>query len=139
VGRGHQDSDALREELREELPEFAARHQVDTGRRLIEDDDLRLMHQRARQREFLLHAAGQLIGKPAPELRQLRHLEQAIAARTKIADPVDLGEERDVLVDAQVAVEREALREIADRSGDVAVLLHRVLAENANGAVIHVQ
>ena len=57
----------------------------------------------------------------------------------KIADAVNLGEERDVLVDAQVAVEREALREVADRSGDVAVLLHRILAEHADGAVIHVQ
>ena len=67
------------------------------------------MHQRARQRELLLHAAGQLIGKAAPELRQLRHLEQAIAARGEIAHTMDLREERDVLVDAQIAVERKAL------------------------------
>src|SRR5688572_9589933 len=97
------------------------------------------MHERARQRELLLHAAGQLIGKTPAEFRQLRHVEEAIAAPAKIADTVNLGEERDVLVDAQVAVEREALREIADRSGDIAVLLHRILAEHADGAFINMQ
>jgi hypothetical protein len=46
---------------------------------------------------------------------------------------VNLREERDVLVDAQIAVEREALRQVADGAGDVAMLLHGVLAEHADG------
>ena len=41
---------------------------------------LRLVNQRAGERELLLHAAGQLIGEPAAKLRELRHLEQPIAA-----------------------------------------------------------
>ena len=56
-----------------------------------------------------------------------------------VADAVDLGEERDVLVDAEVAVEGEALRQIADRSGDVAVLLDRIVAEDADAAGVGVQ
>ena len=115
VRRRHQDGDALREELRQQLPELAARHRVDAGRRLVEHDDLRLVDQRAGQRELLLHAAGELVGEPAAELRELRHLEQAIAPRVEVAHAVDLGEERDVLVDAEIAVEREALRQVADR------------------------
>ena len=47
--------------------------------------------------------------------RELRQVEQALAALLVAAQPVDLGEERDVLVDAEIAVEAEALREVADR------------------------
>ena len=75
---------------------------------------VRLVHQRARQGELLLHAAGQPVGEPVPEWRELRHVEQAVAARLVVAHAVDLGEERDVLVDGQVAVQAESLREVAD-------------------------
>ena len=40
VRRGHHDRDALREELRQQLPELAARHRIDAGRRLVEQDEL---------------------------------------------------------------------------------------------------
>jgi hypothetical protein len=39
---------------------------------------------------------------------------------------VDLGEEGDVLVDGQVAIETEALRQVADAAGDGAVLASRI-------------
>ena len=59
VGRGHQDRDAARQELRQQLPELAPRHRIDAGRRLVEQDQLGLVDQRAGQRQLLLHAAGQ--------------------------------------------------------------------------------
>ena len=43
-----------------------------------------------------------------------RRLRRALV----VGQPVDLGEERDVLVDAQVAVEAEALREVAGAARD---------------------
>ena len=49
-----------------------------------------------------------------------------------VADAVNLGEERDVLVDAQVAIEAEALREIPNFRGDRPMVLDRILAGNAN-------
>ena len=85
VGRGHDDRDALRQELGEQAPEFAARHRVDAGGRLVEQDDLRLVDQRARQRELLLHAARQAVGEPRAERRQLHHLEQPVAALAVVA------------------------------------------------------
>ena len=115
VGRRHDDGDALGEELGQQLPELAARHRVDAGRRLVEQDDLRLVDERARERELLLHAARQPIGQPVAERRELRHVEQPVAPLLVVAEAVDLGEERDVLVDAEVAVEAEPLREVADR------------------------
>ena len=41
----------------------------------------RLVHERAGERQLLLHAARQPVGEPRPERRELRHLEQAIAPR----------------------------------------------------------
>ncbi len=49
--------------------------------------------------------------------RQLRQLEQPLApladGRIAHAKAVNLGEERDVFVDGQIAIQTEALREIA--------------------------
>ena len=73
------------------------------------------MNQRAGERELLLHAAGQAVGAPFAERRQLGHREQAIALGGVAADAVNLRLERDVLVDGQVAVEREPLRQVADQ------------------------
>ena len=56
-----------------------------------------------------------------------------------VADAVNLGEERDVLVDAQVAVEAEALREIADFRRDRAMVLDRIVAGDADRAAVGVQ
>ena len=64
--------------------------------------------------------------RAAAKRRELRHLEQPVAPRAVVADAVDLGEERDVLVDAEIAVEAEPLRQVADRAGDPAVVAHRI-------------
>ena len=40
IRRRHHDRDALREELRQQLPELAPRHRIDAGRRLVEQDQL---------------------------------------------------------------------------------------------------
>ena len=40
VRRRHHDREALRQELRQQLPELAPRHRIDAGRRLVEQQDL---------------------------------------------------------------------------------------------------
>ena len=57
--RGEDDRDALLVELTQEIPHRAADLDVDARRRLIEDQQLRLMHQRARDHQPALHAARQ--------------------------------------------------------------------------------
>jgi hypothetical protein len=52
---------------------------------------------------------------------------------------VYLGEKGDVLVDREVAVQAEALRQIADLVGDRPMFAHRVLAEHAHLAAIGVE
>ena len=54
----HQDRDARCQKLRQQLPEFATRNRINTGRGFVEQNHLRLVHQRAGQGEFLFHAAG---------------------------------------------------------------------------------
>ena len=85
VRRRHDDGDALGEELGQQLPELAARHRVHARRRLVEQDDLRLVDERAGERELLLHAARQPVGQPVAERRELRHVEQAVAPRLVVA------------------------------------------------------
>ena len=87
VRRADENRDALLQELREELPELAARHRIDAGRRLVEQDHARLVDQRARERELLLHASRQPVREPGPELHELRQLEQPRAASSYFERP----------------------------------------------------
>ena len=72
-------------------------------------------------------------------MRELGHLEQAVAQRTVVGYTVDLREERDVLVDAEVSVQTEPLREIPHRSGDGAMFLDGILSQDTNGAGLDVE
>ena len=136
IRRRHQNRDSLREKFGEQLPELAPRHGIDAGRRLVEQNDSRLVHQRACERQLLFHPARQLLGETCAELRQLRQLEQAVPAiangRVAHAEAVNLGEERDVFVDGEIAVQAEPLRQIPERLGHLEVLLHRIAAEHAH-------
>ena len=51
----------------DEVPELAARQQVDAGGRLVEDQQIRIVDQRTAKAELLLHAAGELAGRPVFE------------------------------------------------------------------------
>ena len=66
VRRRHHDRQPCGQELRQQLPELAPRHRIDAGRRFVEQQQLRLVDQRAGERELLLHAAGQAVGAAAP-------------------------------------------------------------------------
>ena len=119
--------------------ESQARDGIDAGRRLVEQDQLRLVHQRAGQRELLLHAARQLVGQPRAKRRELRHVEQLVAAALVMRDAVDLGKERDVLVNREIAIQAEALRQVADPFGQRAMLPHGVVAEHADATRVDMQ
>ena len=94
------------------------------------------MDEGAGERQLLLHAARQPIGQPRAKRRQLRHLQQPIAPRAVVAQSVDLGEEGDVLVDAEVAVQAESLRQVADRIGEPTVLADWIEVEDTDCAAV---
>ncbi len=143
IRRRHENRDALREKLGEQLPELAPRNGIDAGGRLVQQDDPRLVHERARERELLLHAPRQLLGKSRTKSGELCQLEQALPAlangRVAHAEAVNLGKKRDVFVDGEVAVQTEPLREISERLCDLEVILHRILAQHAHAPVVRLQ
>jgi hypothetical protein len=55
--RRDEDAHALGDELVEERPQLATADRIDAVRRLVEDEDLRSVKERAGDRELLVHAA----------------------------------------------------------------------------------
>ena len=110
VGR-HQDRGAGVREVEQLLPETAPRFRVDRTGRLVEEQQLRRMHDRAGQRQALLLPAAHGAG----ELRRLRlqvvGLEQGVdpLAARRARQALHAGEEQQVLAHAEVLVQRELL------------------------------
>ena len=77
----------------------------------------RLVHQRAGQRQLLLHAARQPVGEARAKRRQLRHLEQPVARGARSRGTPWISAKNAMFSSiAQIAVEAEALRQVADRA-----------------------
>ncbi|MCU0257349.1 MAG: hypothetical protein MUF60_11485 [Vicinamibacterales bacterium] len=100
------------------------------------NSESRRQNSRAGERELLLHAARQPLRQARAERCELHHVEQPVPASAVLGHAVNLGEEGDVLVDRQVAVEAEPLREVAHPGGDGVMLPDRVVAEYAEGAAV---
>src|SRR5213082_189192 len=71
---------------------------VDADRRLVEEKQLRTVHQRARERAALAHAAAQRRDHRAAPVVQLHELERFLHSAVRA---VDRGEEADVLLHRQ--------------------------------------
>ncbi len=102
----------------DQLPELAPRQRIDARGRLVEDQQVGVVDQRAAQAELLFHAARELAGRPIGEGAQPR-------ARQKLGDsglalgpalPEELAEELDILEHRQRRIEvlAKPLRHIGD-------------------------
>jgi hypothetical protein len=129
-----QDRHALRQKVVEKVPELAATHRVDAVGRLVEQEHLGLVEQRARERELLVHAAREGLGAPVLELGEARDGEEPLAAFSKRVprETEHLPKEREVLGDGQIAVKTVLLRHVAQRFADARVLPEGVLSDEAN-------
>ncbi len=130
IGGGDDDGDPLAAQAVENAPEVAPRHRIDAGGRLVEQQHLRRVDERAGEPELLFHAARQLARAPLAERRHAGGREQARRALLPVAtaDAEEFGEELDVLVDGQVFVEPEPLRHVADVRADAFGIGDRVQA-----------
>jgi hypothetical protein len=81
IRRGHHNGQAVRGQVRQGVPEFAAGDRVDARSGFIQQQHARLRHQRADQRQLLLHAAAQLSRQPVRETVHVEHLQIALAPR----------------------------------------------------------
>ena len=102
----------------DQFPELPARQRVDAGGRLVEDQEIRIVDQRAAQTELLLHAAGELARGPAGKGRHAGRVQQfddpPLALGRGLAE--QLAEEIEVLRHAEGRIEvlAEALRHVGD-------------------------
>ena len=130
VVRGHEERRAALAQVVEEVPQALALARVDARGRLVEEDELRVVHERAREREALLHAAGQRARLHVLQVEQLDVAEQLVHARVGAGagDAVDAGEEAEVLLDGEIRVERERLRHVAGLALDALALRADVAA-----------
>jgi len=132
----HDQRDARRGERVDQMPELPSREGIDPSRRLVEEDDLRLVQQRAGKRETLLPASGKRAGHQPFLPFQPRDVDRPGAPRFErsAAKAVDAAEESEVLPDRQVVVEGKALRHVADAPLEPLRLARDVDPENVPDA-----
>ena len=139
---GGRDDDAhagaARAHAIDQFPELAARQRVDAGRRLVEDQQIGIVDQRAAQPELLPHAARQFLCRPVGERREPGAVEQLGDAPFPFGAGLSeqAAEELDVLADAEVGIEvlAEALRHIGDARADRGAMrgIGHIAAEDAD-------
>ena len=98
------------QDFRQDQPEVAPRYRVDAGGGFVEDDQFRLVNQRAGERQFLFHAAGQMFHRPPAELGETGDREQPLLAfgQRGCRNQPQLGEEIDVFLDREFGVQVQA-------------------------------
>ncbi len=98
-----------------------ARERIDTRRGLVEEQNGWLVQHGAAQRQALFPAKRQLRRHAFPLIRETGHLQHPLASlgQTLTVYFVQAGEERDVLLHREVAIERKQLRHVADALFDL--------------------
>ena len=116
----------------EQVPEVAAGLRVERGGRLVEEDHLGVVHQRAGDREPLRLAAREVLDAGAGLVDQPDPLEPLVAAGGRHA--VQRGERVDLLARGQPLEERRRLQLYADPRQQAGVARPRRLAQHRDGA-----
>ena len=134
VVRREEDRQAAGVERPQKRPELQALFDVDAGRRLVEDEELRLVDERARERQPALLPAGDLRVLDARLRREAEALEERVGARGDCApaQPVVARLEDEDVANREVAIEVELLRREPDESSGLAPLALVVVAEDPN-------
>ena len=133
IVRGENDGGAAIVDLAQELPHRAADLDVDPGGGLIENQQPRLVHQRARDHQAALHAAGQAARDAPAPLPQLQLLEVLLGAlaRYRARDAVEARLVDHDRVRGLEHVEVQFLRHDADAGLGRLQLVVDVVAEDA--------
>ena len=106
---------------------------VEAGRGLVEQQDLGLIDQRARDREPPAHAAGERLDLGIRLLLELREGEQACDALADevLRKPEVAAVDEEVLANGQLTVEAVILRNDADPRPDLGPVVRGIHAEHA--------
>ena len=83
IGRRSEDGHAFRDEFVKDAPEVAPRNGIDARGRLVEQNHLGPVNQRADQAELLLHSAGEVSRQALAELAHAGGLQQLRGTRLR--------------------------------------------------------
>ena len=116
VVRGDDQRDALGRQAEQQVPQVAAGHRVDAGRRLVQEDQPRPVHQGTHQGQALLPAAGEPAGVAIHVGSEPGQLDQFLLALAGLLrrQAIDAGVKVHVLVGRQILVQGKLLRHVAD-------------------------
>ncbi len=145
VGGGDDDAHAcaLGADRVDQLPELAARQRVDAGGRLVEDQEVGIVDQRAAEAELLLHAPRELLRRPVGEGREAGAFKKALDPPRPLLRPLaeQPSEEIDVLAHRERGIEvpAEPLRHVGDPRLHPLAMAHigDVAAEHGDPARLH--
>ena len=114
---GNEDGDPVAaSEVNDQLPETVPRHRINAGSRLVENQEVRPVDHRHRQRQALAHAQRHGVGQGVhdrTELEALRQLGDA-GGDLGIGQMEQLGVQFQVLPHGQLGIKGEGLRHVAD-------------------------
>ena len=114
VGHEHDDAPGVTLGAELALQPRSARG-IERRRRLVEEQELRLVQESAREREALRHAARERARlRLGRDVAQPDAREHGDGARARRGDAVELGEEREVLARREVAVEARVVAHVPD-------------------------
>src|SRR6185437_14144215 len=130
---GDEDGDALLDQAVDMRPELAPGDRIDARGRLVEKERLGLVHHRAGQSEPLLEAQSEVaraVRHFAAEIENLGH-QRNLAALPRTRQAIDAGEEIEILRDAQITIEREFLRHVAEPAAGLGGVAPQIEAGDA--------
>ena len=112
--RRDDDGDPLLGQRGDGPPEGATRQRVDAARRLVEEEDVRLVEKPRGHREALFVAPGQISAASCSGQSELLQGRGDTRLKHPAAESVRATEELEVRPHAQVSVERELLRDVSN-------------------------
>ena len=118
---GHQDGHAQFIDPQQELDDLPADYRIEVARRLVRDEEARVMDKGPGNRRSLLLAAGQLVGELVSLAREADHSQHAIDSGDDLLSrrAGDFERETDVVADGLVGQELEVLEHDADTPADL--------------------
>ncbi len=135
-GQDHRRAGAV--QLGHERPQRAPQFDVDAGSRLVEDHDLRAVHQRLRDQYPALHAAGQRPHRTACLAGKIETIEHLVDPRPDLAPAtVVTGLNPEHVADRKEGIEHQLLGNDAQLAPRLPELADGVVAHDADPARVH--
>ncbi len=115
--RGHDDGDAGPHALDQHVLRLPRGGGIEAGQRLVQDQQARLVHQRARQRHLLAHALGEALAALMRVRRETETLDQRarVRLRPRRLDAPQPGHELEIFERRQLVVNRRLVGHPGDQ------------------------